>query len=77
MTCPGTSRRRATGLRDRGTTRITMARAASPPSALAANTARQSSQSTMAPPITGPRPVPMPADTPQMPMARARSRGSG
>ena len=30
-----------------------------------------------APPMIGPRPVPMPAEMPQMPIARARSRGSG
>ncbi len=69
--------RRATALRERGTTFSTVSSAASPIAAFTANTQRQPTASTTAPPMIGPSPRPIPDETPQMPMARARSRGSG
>ena len=71
------SMRRATALRERGTTRSTIASAIRPTMALTANTERQPNASVSAPPTIGPRPVPSPDEMPQRPIARARSRGSG
>jgi hypothetical protein len=51
--------------------------AARPTGKLIQKIVRQLPESTSAPPITGPSAMLMPMTPPQMPMARARSRGSG
>jgi hypothetical protein len=73
---PSGSKRRGCGDRESGTNSPAAVRATTPIGRLIQKIARQSTNSTRMPPTSGPSPMPIPETPPQMPMARARSRGS-
>ncbi len=74
--CPTGSRRRACGARDSGTKRSVSASAASPTGTFTQKIERQPTDSTSAPPSTGPSAMLRPTVAPHTPIACARSRGS-
>jgi hypothetical protein len=74
--CPTGSSRRARGARDSGTNRALSTIAISPTGRLTRKIARHPTESTSAPPTTGPKAKLIPTTPPHIPIARARSRGS-
>src|ERR1700722_2279470 len=74
--CPTGSSLRLTAARDSGTYRAVRRIAATPTGMLTQNTPRQPTESTRAPPLTGPAATDRPNVDPQKPIALARSLGS-
>src|ERR1700722_14900674 len=75
-TCPTGSSLRLTAARDSGTYSAVRTMAATPIGMLTQNTPRQPTESTRAPPMTGPVATDRPNVDPQKPIALARSLGS-